>query len=75
VHRLVIDNRENRTVRAMVNWLTMPGVAKRAGFLLETAFPSPEHLRQRYGSVPGGFWPLLYVRHATAAVSHAARRR
>ena len=75
VHHLVVRNRENRTVRAVLIWLTMPGLGNRIRYLLETAVPSPIHLQERYGPAPGGLWPLLYLRHAVAAVEYLVQRK
>ena len=68
VHRLVVENRENHSIRAMVSWLTMPGLSNRIRYILETAFPSAAYMRQRYGPAPGGLWPLLYLRRVGAAI-------
>ncbi|MGC9333599.1 MAG: signal peptidase I [Anaerolineae bacterium] len=73
VHRLVIEHQENRTVRVLLNWLTLPGLARRATFILETAVPRPAHLRERYGPPARSLWPLLYLRHAAAAVQDLLR--
>jgi hypothetical protein len=70
VHRLVVENRENHSIRAAVNWLTLPGVRNRIRYILETAFPSPAYMRKRYGPAPGGLWPVLYLRRVAAAIRH-----
>lgn len=75
VHRLVIEHQENRTVRVLLNWLTLPGLAQRGQFILETAVPRPAHLQERYGPPARGLWPLLYLRHAAAAVQNVIRER
>jgi len=75
IHSLVIAHRENRTVRVLLNWLTLPGLGHRGRFILETAVPMPAHLRERYGRPAMGLWPLLYLRHAAAAVQNVIRTR
>ena len=70
VHYWVVDQKRSRTARVMFDWLTMPGLRARMGYLLETAFPSPTYMRQRYGPAPGGLWPLLYLRRAAIAVRY-----
>ena len=75
IHKLVTEHRENRTVRVLLNWLTLPGLGHRGRFILETALPTPDHLRERYGPPARGLWPLLYLRHAAAAVQNLIRTR
>jgi hypothetical protein len=70
IHRLVIENQVNRTVRVLLNWLTLPGLVRRGQFILETAVPRPAHLQERYGPPARGLWPLLYLRHAAVAVQN-----
>jgi hypothetical protein len=62
IHNLVTGDRGNATLRAALAWLSMPGLGRRLRFLLETAFPSPAYMRQRYGSAEGDALPLLYLR-------------
>ena len=73
VHNWSVAYRENHTVRAFLDWLALPGLWKRGKFLLETAFPSPDYMRQRYGPAPLGWWPLLYFRRGQATVRHLFR--
>ncbi len=73
VHNWSVAHRQNHTVRALLDWLALPGLGKRARFLLETAFPSPAYMRQRYGPPPLGWWPLLYLRRGAAAARHVLR--
>ena len=82
VHGWVVRARENHTARALLAWLTMPGLGRRWRYLLEHAFPGPDYLRQRYGPAPGGVWPLHYlrrmglaVRYSMAAIARLAVRR
>jgi hypothetical protein len=70
VHRCVVDQKDNHTVRAALAWLTMPGLGRRWRFLLETSFPSPTYMHQRYGPAPRYLWPLLYLRRVAAAAKH-----
>lgn len=62
VHDAVVRYRENHTVRTVLAWLTMPGVGRRLRFFWETGFPNEAYMRRRYGTPPGGVWPLLYLR-------------
>ena len=75
IHKFVIQHLENRTVRVLLNWLTLPGLAHRGRFILETIIPRPSHLRERYGSPARGLWPLLYLRHAATAVQNVIHKR
>ena len=61
VCRLITREKDNRSVRTMVNWLTMPGLGRRWMFLLETAFPHPAYMRQRYCPQHPRRWPLAYL--------------
>jgi hypothetical protein len=65
-HHWVVEKKDNPTIRAVLDWLTMPGLGHRWRFLLETAFPGPAYMRRRYGPAPGGLWPLLYFRRIAA---------
>jgi len=68
IHHLVVACKDNHSVRALLAWLTQPGLGRRLRYPLETAFPSPAYMGWRYGPAPGGLWPLLYVcRLRTAA--------
>jgi hypothetical protein len=49
----------DRTFRLLAGFTT-PGVFRKIGYLLETAFPSPAYLKKYHGPVPLGLWPLLY---------------
>lgn len=71
VHDWSVAHRGNHTVRALLDWLALPGVGKRGRFLLETAFPSRNYMQQRYGPAPGGWWPLLYLWRGAAAARQA----
>jgi hypothetical protein len=73
MHNWSVAHRNNHTVRALLDWLALPGVRTRGHFLLETAFPSPDYMRQRYGPAPAGWWPLLYFRRGAAAARQAIR--
>jgi len=53
---------------------TLPGLARRARFLLEVAFPSPAYMRQRYRPRHPGFWPLTYWQRAGLALQYLLRR-
>jgi hypothetical protein len=61
IHDWVVRQRGNAALRALLAWLSMPGVGRRLRYLAETAFPSPAYMQARYGRAPGGFWPLLYL--------------
>jgi len=74
VHDWSVAHRANHTVRAFLDWLALPGLSKRGQFLLETAFPSPNYMQQRYGPAPRGWWPMLYFRRMAAAATHILRR-
>lgn len=69
VHSLLLSNERNNLVRAAVQWAALPGFGRRALHLLETAFPSPAYMQQRYGPPPGGLWPVLYLRRAARTAS------
>jgi Uncharacterised nucleotidyltransferase len=70
VHGWVVRARQNHTARALLAWLTMPGLGRRWRYLLEHAFPGPAYLRQRYGPPPAGLWPLHYVRRIVLAARY-----
>lgn len=70
VHGWLVRYRENHTARALLAWLTMPGLGRRWRYLLEHAFPGPEYLHRRYGPPPGRLWPLLYLRHFGLAAQY-----
>lgn len=61
VHDWMVKKRDNNAIRALVTWLTLPGVGKRLGFLLETAFPRPAYMRGRYCRQRPHRWPLAYL--------------
>jgi hypothetical protein len=73
VHDWSVTHRRNHTARALLDWLALPGLRDRGRFLLETAFPSPDYMQQRYGPAPGGWWPLLYFRRGAAAARQVTR--
>lgn len=73
LHPLQSRHHYKSTLRVLLDWLATPGLARRAGFLLETAFPGQAYLRQRYGSPPGGLWPLLYFHRAAEAARRLCR--
>jgi hypothetical protein len=75
LHPLQSRHHYKSTLRVLLDWLATPGLARRAGFLLETAFPGQAYLRQRYGSPPGGVWPLLYFRRAAEAARRLCREQ
>lgn len=49
-HDLVVRQRTNYSLRALLAWWSLPGLLPRLGFLLETALPSPTYMRRRYGA-------------------------
>lgn len=73
LHPLQSRHHYKSTLRVFLDWLTMPGVARRAGFLLETAFPGRAYMQRRYGPSPGGLWPLLYFHRAAEAARRLCR--
>jgi hypothetical protein len=75
VHDIVVRHKDNRSVRVLLAWWTMPGLAKRLRYLLETVLPSPAHLRCRYGPPPGDLWPLLYLQHGVVALRNLSPSR
>jgi hypothetical protein len=50
---------------------TLPGIRRKLGFLLETAFPSAAYLRQRYGLASEAPWYAGYVKRARIACGQA----
>ena len=66
-----VSGRENRAVRAVIDWLTLPTVVDRLRFPLEIAFPSRAFVVQKYGPAPGGVWPLLYLHRTGVALRQA----
>jgi hypothetical protein len=54
--------------------VTLPGLRRRAGYLLEQMFPSPAYMRGRYGPQRPGLWPLAYLRRAGTGLGHLLRR-
>jgi hypothetical protein len=71
IHHWVVAYKDNHSVRALLAWLTQPGLGRRMRYPLETAFPSLAYMRWRYGPAPGGLWPMLYLRRARQAAKHA----
>ena len=54
---------------------TLPGLGRRAGYLLEQAFPSPAYMRRRYCPERPGLWPLMYLRRVGLAFAYLLARR
>jgi hypothetical protein len=54
---------------------TLPGVGRRARYLLEQAFPSPAYMRRRYCPERPSLWPLTYLRRLGLALSYLLSRR
>jgi hypothetical protein len=75
VHRILVGNRDNHVIRAVLDWLTMAGLIDRIRFPLEMAFPGPAYMRERYGPAPAGLWPLLYLRRVAATIGHITQWR
>jgi hypothetical protein len=77
VERLVHDEwvRQpgNPTVKLALALLVKAGPGNRLGFILETAFPCPAYLLERYGPAPGGLWPLWYFWRVATVVQGLAR--
>ena len=73
-HDWTVKHIDNHVVRAVVDASALPGLGNRARYLLETAFPSPAYMEQRYGPAPGGLWPLSYLKRAAATLGHIVPR-
>lgn len=74
VHRWVTDRPRNAASDTLLSLATLPGVGRRARFLLEAILPSPDYMRQRYCPRRPWLWPLAYLLRAGTAVSYLIRR-
>jgi hypothetical protein len=68
VHYGKARHHDNPFVATALSALSRPGLRAQAGFVVESSFPGPAYLSQRYGAAPAGLWPLWYVWRATRAV-------
>ncbi len=68
VHDVV--TRGTPTVRTAALLLTTPGVLRRLRYLLETAFPGPAYMTQRYCPESPQLWPLAYLQRVSLALRY-----
>lgn len=64
LHQWVVSGKENHAIKTLMAWLTLPGILKKVGYFLETAFPSPAYMQKRYCTKHPGCWPLTYIYRA-----------
>ncbi|MBN1315680.1 MAG: nucleotidyltransferase family protein [Anaerolineales bacterium] len=64
LHHWSVEEKDNHAIRTALAWLTLPGIGKKIGFILETAFPHPTYMQQRYCPDHPNRWPLTYFQRA-----------
>jgi hypothetical protein len=74
VHRWVADRPRTPTSDTLLAVATLPGLRRRARFLLEATFPSPAYMRRRYCPEQPGLWPLAYLLRGGTAVRYLVQR-
>jgi hypothetical protein len=73
IHRWVVDCPQNPTSDVLLFLVTLPGLTRRVGYLLEQAFPSPSYMRRLYCPRQPGLWPLAYLQRAGLTLLYLLR--
>jgi hypothetical protein len=64
LHNWVIDRTRNPSADVLLTAATLPGLSRKAMYLLEQAFPSPGYMRKLYFRGHPQLWPLAYLLRA-----------
>jgi hypothetical protein len=74
VHHWVAERPRTPTLNTLLSVATLPGLERKARFVLEAAFPSPAYMRQRYCPGHPGRWPLAYLLRLGWAARYLVQR-